>query len=304
MNLTTIAETTLPNLQHRGKVRDTYDLGNGLLLMVATDRISAFDVVLPTAIPEKGVVLAHISDFWFRRTADMISNHLIGMAGDGNPAVTEALAGAAVGPVPEEVARRAMVVRRAQRVDVECVARGYLTGSALAEYQRKGTVHGERMPEGLRDGDRLPRLLFTPTTKAEEGHDLPLSIDQVRDMVGAQLTAMLEEKTLEVYQAAHDYALSRGIIIADTKFEFGLLDDEMILIDEVLTPDSSRFWDAEGHSPGKSQPNYDKQFVRDWLIESGWDREPPAPELPEEIVKKTHQRYREAYQRLTGEALP
>ena len=304
MSLTTVVETTLPNLLHRGKVRDTYDLENGLLLMVATDRISAFDVVLPTAIPEKGVVLAHISDFWFRRTADLIPNHLIGMAGDGSQAVTEALDGASVGPVPDEVARRAMVVRRAQRVDVECVARGYLTGSALAEYQRKGTVHGEKMPEGLRDGDRLPRLLFTPTTKAEEGHDLPLSIDQVRDMVGAELTAKLEEKTLEVYQAAHDYALSRGIIIADTKFEFGLLDDEMILIDEVLTPDSSRFWDAEGHSPGKSQPNYDKQFVRDWLIESGWDREPPAPELPEEIVEKTHQRYQEAYQRLTGEALP
>ena len=302
--MTTIAETSLPNLVHKGKVRDTYDLGNGLLLMVATDRISAFDVVLPTAIPEKGVVLAHISNFWFHRTSDLLANHLVGMAGDGSPAVREALSGATMAALPPEVARRAMVVRRAQRIDVECVVRGYLTGSALVEYQRSGTVHGEAMPAGLRDGDRLPRLLFTPTTKADEGHDLPLSIAQVREMVGNARAKELEEKTLALYQAAHDYALSRGIIIADTKFEFGMLDGEMILIDELLTPDSSRFWDASGHAPGKSQPNFDKQFVRDWLTESGWDREPPAPELPTDIVQKTHQRYREAYLRLTGEELP
>jgi phosphoribosylaminoimidazole-succinocarboxamide synthase len=302
--LTTIPETSLPNLVHTGKVRDTYDLGSGLLLMVATDRISAFDVVLPTAIPEKGVVLAHISNFWFRRTADLLPNHLVGMASDRSPAVREALSGATGDALPPEVARRAMVVRRAQRIDVECVARGYLTGSALVEYQRSGTVHGEGMPTGLRDGDRLPRLLFTPTTKAEEGHDLPLTIAQVREMVGEAQAKELEEKTLALYQTAHDYALSRGIIIADTKFEFGMLDGRMILIDELLTPDSSRFWDAAGHAPGKSQPNFDKQFVRDWLIESGWDREPPAPELPADIVQKTHQRYREAYLRLTGEELP
>jgi phosphoribosylaminoimidazole-succinocarboxamide synthase len=231
-----------------------------------------------------------------------MANHMVGMATEHVGA--QAIQRASVGPLPPEVARRGMVVRRARRVDVECVARGYLTGSVLAEYQRRGTVHGEAMPRGLRDGDRLPRLLFTPTTKAEQGHDMPLSIAQVREMVGEALARKLEEKTLEVYQAAHDYALSRGIILADTKFEFGLLDGELILIDELLTPDSSRFWDAAGHAPGRSQPNFDKQFVRDWLTGTGWNREPPAPELPPEIVERTRQRYREAYQRLTGEALP
>jgi phosphoribosylaminoimidazole-succinocarboxamide synthase len=300
--MTTIAETHLPNLLHRGKVRDTYDLSGGLLLMVATDRISAFDVVLPTAIPDKGVVLCHLSAFWFRRTQGLTPNHLVALATEASGA--QALRGTSLGPLPLEVARRAMVVRRAKRIDVECVARGYLTGSAWNEYQRHGTIHGEAMPHGLRDGDRLPRLLFTPTTKAETGHDLPLTRHQVQDQVGTALAQRLEETTLAVYQAADDYARSRGIIIADTKLEFGLLDSRLILIDELLTPDSSRFWDATGYAPGKSQPNFDKQFVRDWLTQAGWSREPPAPELPLEIVERTRLRYSEAYQRLTGQALP
>ena len=300
--MTTVQETNLPNLLHRGKVRDTYDLGDGLLLMVATDRISAFDVVLPTPVPEKGVVLAHLSLFWFLQTASLIPNHFVAMAADAD-ALREALGGFALPPVPPEVARRAMVVRRAQRVDVECVARGYLAGSAWAEYQRSGTINGQTMPGGLREGERLPHPLFTPTTKAEQGHDQPLALDQLEALVGTSLARDLKERTLNVYQSAHDYALSRGIIIADTKFEFGLLDGQLILIDELLTPDSSRFWDAEAHRPGQSQPNFDKQLVRDWLTDSGWDREPPAPELPADIVEKTGQRYREAYRRLTGTEL-
>ncbi len=290
--MTTIRETSLPNLFHRGKVRDTYDLGNGQLLMVATDRISAFDVVLPTAIPEKGAVLCQLSAFWFEKTAHIVPNHFISLA----------TARRDLG-LPYEVARRAMVVRRARRIDVECVVRGYITGSAWAEYRRSGTVSGMPMPRGLREGDRFPEPLFTPTTKAEVGHDQVLTIGQMEDMLGKDLTRQLEETTRAVYVFARDFALERGIIIADTKLEFGMIDGHLAVIDELLTPDSSRFWDARGYAPGKSQPNFDKQFVRDWLNAQGWDHEPPAPELPPDVVEKTRQRYLEAFRTLTGGAL-
>ncbi|MBI4311024.1 MAG: phosphoribosylaminoimidazolesuccinocarboxamide synthase [Chloroflexi bacterium] len=295
--MTTITTTSLPNLLHRGKVRDTYDLGGGLLLMVATDRISAFDVVLPTAIPEKGAILSRMSAFWLRKTAHIIPNHFIAMADEPAPP------GVRLPPLSPDIARRAMIVRRAQRVDIECVVRGYIAGSAWADYKATGTILGRPAPKGLREGDRLEKPLFTPTTKAEAGHDLSMTHDEVVGMVGQARAAELEEKTTVIYNFARDYAAQRGIIIADTKFEFGVLDGRLILIDEVLTPDSSRFWDAAAYSPGKSQPNYDKQFVRDWLNSTGWDHEPPAPQLPPEIVQKTVQRYKEAYARLTGETL-
>jgi phosphoribosylaminoimidazole-succinocarboxamide synthase len=292
---TLLTTTSLPNLLHRGKVRDTYDLGSGLLLMVATDRISAFDVVLPTGVSEKGVMLSRMSAFWFRKTAHIIPNHFIAMANE--PAARSHVPA----NLPPEIARRAMVVRRAQRIDVECVARGYIAGSAWAEYQHSGAIFGMAAPRSLREGDKLQRPIFTPTTKAETGHDMSMTHQQVVDMVGAARAKELEEKTIAIYSYARDYAAQRGIIIADTKLEFGMLNGQLILIDELLTPDSSRFWDAAAYSPGKSQPNYDKQFVRDWLNSAGWNHEPPAPALPSAIVQKTVERYKEAYARLTGE---
>ncbi len=301
--MTTVRETSLPNLLHRGKVRDTYRLGDGLLLMVATDRISAFDAVLPMSIPEKGVVLCHLSAFWFQKTAHIVPNHLVALA-QNRKAMNSIQGSDLLDSLPYEVARRAMIVRQAQRIDVECVARGYIAGSAWVEYSREGTVSGVAMPKGLIEGEKLPDPIFTPTTKAEEGHDQNLTMSEMEALVGGpSLTQELKEKTLEVYQYAHDYALERGIVLADTKMEFGILDGRAILIDELLTPDSSRFWDASQYRPGRSQPNFDKQFVRDWLIDIGWNREPPAPELPSEIVEKTRDRYREAFRRLTGRPL-
>jgi phosphoribosylaminoimidazole-succinocarboxamide synthase len=290
--MTTVRETSLPNLLHRGKVRDTYDLGDGLLLMIATDRTSAFDVVLPTAIPEKGTVLCQISAFWFDKTSQIVPNHLVSLASDYDGL-----------SISEEIARRAMVVKKAERIDVECVVRGYITGSAWSEYRREGTVSGYAMPPGLKEGDKFPEPLFTPTTKAEVGHDENITIAQMEGMVGKELTERLAQTTVSVYSFARDLALEKDIIIADTKMEFGIIDGELTLIDELLTPDSSRFWNASGYSPGKSQPNFDKQFVRDWLDSQGWDHEPPAPELPSEVVEKTHQRYLEAFQKLTGRSL-
>ena len=297
----TLIDTPLPGRLHRGKVRDTYDLGDGLLLMVATDRISAFDVVLPNGVPDKGRVLSLLSKFWFEQTRDVVPNHFVALADD-----PDALGPLADHPtirsLPPEVARQAMVVKRAERIDAECVVRAYLTGSALADYQKTGTVFGLPMPSGLVDGSKFPELLFTPTTKAEVGHDEPLSAEELAALVGADTAAALRDLSFAVFQRAHDVAAERGIIIADTKFEFGVRDGEIILIDEVLTPDSSRFWDAEGYSPGKSQPNFDKQFVRDWLLtQEDWNRTPPAPALPDDVVQKTTERYWEAYRRLTGD---
>ena len=290
--MTAITETNLPDLLYRGKVRDTYPVDDNTLLMVATDRISAFDVVLPTGIPNKGAVLNQISAFWFDKTSHIVPNHFIEMAADR--------AGL---DIPEEVAKRAMIVKKADRIDVECVVRGFITGSAWSEYRRTGTVQDKPMQAGLREGDPFPEVLFTPTTKAEVGHDENMSFEEVVDMVGQEMADRLRDTTIEVYEFARDFARDHGIIIADTKLEFGTIDGELILIDELLTPDSSRFWDMTGYEPGKSQPNYDKQFVRDWLDASGWDHEPPAPELPEDVVARTTARYAEAFSKLTGQEL-
>ena len=294
-----LIETGLPNLLHRGKVRDTYSITDDLLLMVATDRISAFDVVLPTGIPNKGLVLNRISSFWFNKTEHLIPNHLVVLA-DAEGAADLLSQNPTLAGVSPELASQAMIVKRAERLDLECIVRGYITGSAWAEYRRQGTVSGQPMPDGLVEGMKFPEPLFTPTTKAEEGHDQNMSPQEVEDLVGAEMAQQLEEASKAVYEFAHDYSQERGIILADTKMEFGLLNGQLILIDELLTPDSSRFWDMEGYAPGKSQPNYDKQFVRDWLLDQGWNQEPPAPELPEDVVSKTTERYTEAYRRLTG----
>ena len=286
--MSTIRESDLPKLIYRGKVRDTHRLDDGLLLMVATDRLSAFDVVLPTSIPDKGTILCQMSKFWLDKTKHIINNHLVELAINSDRF-----------SIPEEIARRAMVVHEAQRIDVECIVRGYITGSAWSEYRKHGTVAGHSLQSGLREGDKFPDPMFTPTTKADEGHDENMTIQEVQNLVGKETADKLEDYSISIYNYAHDFALSKGIIIADTKMEFGLIDGELSLIDELLTPDSSRFWDVNGYMPGKSQPNFDKQFVRDWLDQQGWDHEPPAPELPDDIVKKTQQRYFEAHSRLT-----
>ena len=297
-----LLETQLPNRIHRGKVRDTYSVDDDTLLMVTTDRISAFDVVLPTGIPNKGRVLNSLSGFWFSKTRHIVPNHLIALA-DAPDAASQFSGNEFVAELPEDVAGQAMIVRKAERIDIECVVRGYITGSAWAEYRKSGTVSGRPMPTGMVDGDPFPEPLFTPTTKAEEGHDENMSEAEVIDMVGVELAGRLEELTKAVYLFGHDYAKDRGVILADTKLEFGLLHGELILIDELLTPDSSRFWDPESYQPGKSLPSFDKQFVRDWLTSQGWDREPPAPELPHDIVEKTKERYLEAHRRITGQEL-
>jgi phosphoribosylaminoimidazole-succinocarboxamide synthase len=279
-------------LYARGKVRDVYTAGEDLLL-VATDRISAFDVVLPSMIPEKGRVLTGVSLFWFDRTADLVGNHLLTAerARFPEPFASDA-----------SLVGRAMLVRPADVIPMECVARGYLSGSGWRQYREERTVCGIPLPAGLIESGRLPEPIFTPTTKAAEGHDLPLTPAAAADLVGLGLVERLKELTLTIYERAASIALERGIILADTKFEFGFAGGELILIDEVCTPDSSRLWPADGYAPPGPQPSFDKQYVRDWLDMSGWDREPPAPELPAEVVARTAGRYREAYERLTGEA--
>ena len=297
-----ITETHLPSLLHRGKVRDTYQLDQGRLLMVSTDRISAFDVVLPMGIPEKGRVLNKISAFWFQKTQHLVPNHFIMVADDPLAALDIEARFSPEGLSPE-IARQAMIVKQAERIDIECVVRGYIAGSAWSEYRAEGTVSGKQAPAGLLEGQAFPEPLFTPTTKAEEGHDENMTDEQVLDLVGSDLATQLAEVSIAIYHFGMDYALARGIILADTKMEFGLLDGELILIDELLTPDSSRFWDAESYRPGKSQPSFDKQPVRDWLADQDWNREPPAPPLPDDVVAKTSERYLEAYYLLTGERL-
>ena len=297
-----LLETNLPNLLHRGKVRDTYPVDEELLLIVATDRISAFDVVLPDAVSNKGRVLNRISAFWFEKTNHLIPNHFIGLA-DGPNVKDQYKDSSIMSAISPEIASQSMIVKKAERIDIECIVRGYITGSAWGEYRRSGTVSGKPMPEGLVEGDSFPTPIFTPTTKAEEGHDVNMSDQEVIDMVGVQMAQKLEKASKEVYAFAQEYAKNRRIILADTKMEFGTLNGELILIDELLTPDSSRFWDMDGYGPGKSQPNYDKQFVRDYLTEQGWNQEPPAPQLPEDVISKTTERYMEAYYRITGERL-
>ena len=297
-----LLETRLPNLLHRGKVRDTYVVDDDLLLMVATDRLSAFDVVLPDGIPDKGRVLNRMSAFWFEKTSNIVPNHLICLA--DAPEVGARFEGnELLSSLSPQLASQAMIVRKAQRIDIECIVRGYITGSAWSEYRREGTVSGKPMPAGLEEGTPFPQPIFTPTTKADEGHDQNMSDQEVLNLVGPDMARQLRETSVAVYSLAQEYAKTRGIILADTKMEFGTLDGSLILIDELLTPDSSRFWDLEGYRPGQSQPNYDKQFVRDYLIEQGWNQEPPAPSLPQGVVAKTSERYLEAYYRITGQRL-
>ena len=267
-----------------GKVRDLYTNDHGELLLVASDRISAFDFILPTAIPNKGRVLTQLSLFWFDLLSDIVPNHILPIA------------------VPAEVEGRAVIAKPLQMFPVECVARGYLTGSGWVEYQKSQTVCGIELPAGLLDGSKLPEPIFTPARKAEMGeHDENITFDQTCQMVGVEDANALRELTLKIYATAHDYAATRGIILADTKFEFGIDNDGNICLgDEALTPDSSRFWASESWKPGGAQPSFDKQFVRDWLLNSGWDRISQPPELPEEIVAKTQERYESAYEVLTG----
>jgi phosphoribosylaminoimidazole-succinocarboxamide synthase len=280
------------DLHARGKVRDIFEAGADLM-MVATDRISAFDVVLPQAIPDKGRVLTGLSLYWFERTGHLVANHLIS-------------ADAASFPEPfaedrEWLACRAMLVQRAEVVPIECVARGYLSGSGWKEYQTNGRVCGIDLPPGLAESDKLPEPIFTPATKEASGHDINISLEETSERVGRGLAERLKELTLSLYEFAAAHALERGIVLADTKFEFGFAGGELILIDEVLTPDSSRFWPADRYEPGRAQPSFDKQYVRDWLDASGWDHEPPPPDLPDDVIEQTAARYREAYERVSGE---
>ena len=295
MSQTVLLESQLPNLAHRGKVRDTYDLGERLLI-VATDRVSGFDAVLPNGIPGKGAVLTQLSAFWFERTSSVVPNHFLRLA-DGSADDELPF------DVPPDLLGRSMIVRKAERLPVECIVRGYLAGSAWTEYQERGTVCGVRLPPGLVESERFPEPLFTPTTKAEVGHDENLSTEEYVELIGLEVANAIRLRSLALYRYGVQFARERGIIIADTKFEFGIIDGEPAVIDEVLTPDSSRFWDAEQYVSGEHQEASDKQYVRDWLLDSGWDREPPAPELPEDVVAETARRYREIYGRLTGDDL-
>jgi phosphoribosylaminoimidazole-succinocarboxamide synthase len=282
-------------------VRDSYDLGNHLLF-IATDRISAFDFVLPSAIPRKGSVLNQMSVFWFGQTAGIVPNHLVEAVDDVN-CLDSYIAAEKRFPYPAYLAGRSMVVKKVKRIPVECVVRGYLAGSGWAEYQEQGKVAGFTMPEGLQESQKLPEPLFTPTTKAETGHDLPITMDEIVKEVGEERALEIKEKSLAVYNYAQEYAAKRGIIIADTKMEFGLDGDRLILIDELLTPDSSRIWESSLYRVGQAQPSYDKQPLRDWLVASGWNKEPPAPPLPPDVIEATSSRYVQAYERITGQKL-
>jgi phosphoribosylaminoimidazole-succinocarboxamide synthase len=288
-NNTVVLETNVPGLKlrGRGKVRDIYDDGDRLLF-IATDRISAFDYILATGIPEKGRVLTQMTLFWLDFLRDVIPNHFLSSDMTG---------------LPPELEGRSMWVKRAEMFDIECVARGYISGSGWKDYQRTGAVCGIPLPQGLRESDALPEPIFTPATKAQTGHDENISFEQASSIVGADLAARLRDLTLSIYKKAADYARARGIIIADTKFEFGVVNGEIILADEVLTPDSSRFWPLETYSPGGAQPSYDKQFVRDYLESIHWNKQPPAPALPDEVALRTSEKYKEAYRTLTGRDL-
>jgi len=278
----------------KGKVRNVFDLGDSLLL-VASDRISAFDSVMPNGIPDKGKILTQISAFWFDFTKSIIDNHLISTDVNAFPkeiTIHE--------DIKKVLAKRSMLTKKTDSIDIECVARGYISGSAWKEYQQSGSVCGIKLPAGLKESDKLPEPIFTPATKAATGHDENISEAKMMDIIGKEDGTFLKEKTLAIYNAARDFADSKGIIIADTKFEFGKLDNKIILIDEILTPDSSRFWPKDTYKPGGAQPSYDKQFVRDYLISIKWDKEPPAPRLSEEVCVKTREKYLEAYKKLTG----
>jgi len=292
----TVLQLDLPGVQKlkSGKVREVFDLGDRLLF-VATDRISAFDVIMPNGIPRKGEVLTQISYFWFDQTATFQPNHLLSRAGDPLPAPLK--------PAADKLARRSMIVKKAKPLAIECVVRGYLAGSGWKEYQKSQTVCGIKLPPGLKESSELPEPIFTPATKAETGHDENISFEQAAQIVGPEIAAQVRAASLKIYHFARDYARKRGILIADTKFEFGQIDGQLILIDEVLTPDSSRFWPADQYQAGRGQPSFDKQFVRDYLETLDWDKSPPGPELPTDVVTKTTAKYLEAYERLTGRKL-
>ena len=296
MSDTPLLQLDLPGFRKlkSGKVREVFDLGDRLLF-VATDRISAFDCIMPNGIPRKGEVLTQISHFWFDQTEHIVPNHRLAKADDPLPTELQ--------PFQAQLSRRTMIVRKAHPLAIECVVRGYLAGSGWKEYRAQQTVSGIRLPPGLTESDELPEPVFTPATKAQTGHDENISFATAAGIVGAAVAERVRDLSLKVYQFARDYARRHGIIIADTKFEFGLLDGQLILIDEVLTPDSSRFWPADQYQPGRGQPSFDKQFVRDYLETLAWDKSPPAPTLPPDIVTKTQAKYLEAFQRLTGRVL-
>jgi phosphoribosylaminoimidazole-succinocarboxamide synthase len=298
MSAATLLQTSLSDLPllRRGKVRDVYSIDDDRLLIVATDRISAFDCVLPTPIERKGEVLTALSQFWFEKLGHVVANHLLTSDVEQMPE--------AVRRHVQTLARRSMLVKRAEVFPVECVVRGYLVGSGWKDYLRTGEVCGHKLPTGLLESAELPEPLFTPSTKAEEGHDENISEAQVRDLIGAEATDMLRDASLRLYTEARSYARERGIIIADTKFEFGLdKNGSLVLVDEVLTPDSSRFWPADDYQPGRSQPSFDKQFVRDYLETLDWDKKPPAPAIPPDVAQATTARYVEAYRLLAGKEL-
>jgi phosphoribosylaminoimidazole-succinocarboxamide synthase len=287
-------ETNLPGIHflNRGKVRDLYEVG-GQLLLIATDRLSAFDVVLPTAIPDKGRVLTQLSLFWFNLLREVIPNHIVSAA-EFPPELAQ---------YREQLEGRTMLCRRTNPLPIECVVRGYLVGSGWKDYRATGKVCGIALPSGLRESERLPQAIFTPSTKATTGHDENISFDEAVKLIGAELAEKVRIISLEIYRRAAAYAEPRGIILADTKFEFGLIGNELIWIDEALTPDSSRFWPADGYQPGRAQPSYDKQYVRDYLERIGWNKQPPGPDLPYDVVAATREKYREAYRQLTGQEL-
>lgn len=295
--MTAIPETQFKDLplKRQGKVRDIFDFGDTLLL-VTTDRMSAFDVVLPDPIPDKGKVLNQISVFWFEKMADIVGNHLVTTDVNAYPDPCH--------PYRQALEKRSMLVKKAEPLPVECIVRGYITGSGWHGYQTTGHVCGIQLPEGLQESDKLANPLYTPSTKAEVGdHDINISFEQTVDILGRETAEKIRDLSLEIYNKGAALALEKGIIIADTKFEFGVLDGEIILIDEVLTPDSSRFWPLDDYAPGRSQKSFDKQAVRDWLVNSGWDKTPPGPRLPEEVIENTVRTYKEIYTRLTGEQL-
>lgn len=299
--MSVVLETHYDNLFSKGKVRDTYDLGDRLL-MVTTDRISAFDVVLPTGIPTKGAVLNQLSAFWFNRLGEVVPNHLLQLVTDIKqlePYRDRLGKNADLQPL----LARSMIVKKAEPILIECVVRGYLSGSGWAEYRKNGTIAGMPLPPGLVESSELRDPMFTPSTKAATGHDENISVERMASIIGKELTQELEHLSVTLYSQARAYARERGIVIADTKFEFGMLDGRVILIDEALTPDSSRFWDAAVYQPGGAQPSFDKQYVRDWLDSTGWNHEPPAPELPADVVERTAEKYREAHRRVSGQEL-
>ncbi|MHB8994017.1 MAG: phosphoribosylaminoimidazolesuccinocarboxamide synthase [Armatimonadota bacterium] len=288
-----VLETDLPGAisRRQGKVRDIYEYPEGVLI-VASDRISAFDVIMPNGVPGKGKVLCGLSVFWFALTKDIVPNHLLSAEVKDFPA--------AVQPQADILAGRSMWCKKAQVVPIECVVRGYLAGSGWKSYQKTGEVCGHKLPPGLVESAQLPEPIFTPTTKEESGHDMPVTMAEVRDQIGTELANKLMDVSLSVYSFARDFAAQRGFILCDTKFEFGMIDGQLTLVDEILTPDSSRYWDASKYAPGRPQESFDKQYVRDYLETLDWNKEPPAPELPGEVVAETRRIYQEAYRRITG----